>query len=516
MAGSGARSGGFATLAVVLLLAAGAQALRHPVVLDDAYITFRYAQNLAGGNGLVFNPGERALSTTAPGLAVLLALPAWLGADIVTTARLLCALSLSGAALSLLALGWRAGRPMWGFSAGLLLCFFPDVAENWGNEASLLLLAAAGACLLYERGSYGWAAATLAAGCAVRPDFALLALTFTGALAWRCAVSKSWKDFTRFAAVGGLVAVSWMALLAGIAGEVVPHTLSVKQLQVEWTRAGDPRAAPQWRTWTQGVQHFFRLLAGYPPFLWWALPGMALTALPRRGADEASPLGTRVVALWAAVHLGAYTVLDVPGHHPWYLYPVWLWAILGAATALEVTRGLLARALRRAGATEERARHLALAFGGVFLVLCAASLEVRRIDLEDTTKYEAYRAISEEILERTRPDETMMLGEIGEIGYLTGRRVVDSHALIHPDLPEEDILDTRRLVQRFAPDLLVDEGWVTSKPPGYADAVSSGSLAVELTLPDGATVRYEQIAGEGQAPSTFMPAVLRRVDAPRP
>src|SRR5436189_992982 len=26
---------------------------------DDAFISFRYAQNLAEGNGLVFNPGER-------------------------------------------------------------------------------------------------------------------------------------------------------------------------------------------------------------------------------------------------------------------------------------------------------------------------------------------------------------------------------------------------------------------------------------------------------------------------
>src|SRR5207244_12236047 len=26
---------------------------------DDAYISYRYAQNLARGNGLVFNPGER-------------------------------------------------------------------------------------------------------------------------------------------------------------------------------------------------------------------------------------------------------------------------------------------------------------------------------------------------------------------------------------------------------------------------------------------------------------------------
>src|SRR5215208_1233784 len=31
----------------------------YPFVIDDAFISFRYAANLAHGHGLVFNPGER-------------------------------------------------------------------------------------------------------------------------------------------------------------------------------------------------------------------------------------------------------------------------------------------------------------------------------------------------------------------------------------------------------------------------------------------------------------------------
>src|SRR5262245_59574137 len=31
----------------------------HGVRADDAYITYRYGQNLASGRGLVFNPGQR-------------------------------------------------------------------------------------------------------------------------------------------------------------------------------------------------------------------------------------------------------------------------------------------------------------------------------------------------------------------------------------------------------------------------------------------------------------------------
>jgi len=39
---------------------------------DDAFITYRYADNWAAGRGLVFNPGEAVLGTSAPGWALLL------------------------------------------------------------------------------------------------------------------------------------------------------------------------------------------------------------------------------------------------------------------------------------------------------------------------------------------------------------------------------------------------------------------------------------------------------------
>ncbi len=46
--------------------------------LDDSYITYRYAQNLNFGIGLVFNEGERYFGSTAMGMAILLAMMSWL------------------------------------------------------------------------------------------------------------------------------------------------------------------------------------------------------------------------------------------------------------------------------------------------------------------------------------------------------------------------------------------------------------------------------------------------------
>lgn len=45
-------------------------------IRDDAFITFRYSQNLANGHGLVYNLGERVQGMSSPGFAILMA--AWL------------------------------------------------------------------------------------------------------------------------------------------------------------------------------------------------------------------------------------------------------------------------------------------------------------------------------------------------------------------------------------------------------------------------------------------------------
>jgi hypothetical protein len=58
-------------------------------VIDDAYISFRYAENLARGQGLVFNVGERVEGYTNFLWVILLAIPARLGLDLVVSSKVL-------------------------------------------------------------------------------------------------------------------------------------------------------------------------------------------------------------------------------------------------------------------------------------------------------------------------------------------------------------------------------------------------------------------------------------------
>ena len=48
---------------------------------DDAYITYRYAQRIAHGQGFTYNDGEKVLGTSTPLYTLLLSVPAFLGFD---------------------------------------------------------------------------------------------------------------------------------------------------------------------------------------------------------------------------------------------------------------------------------------------------------------------------------------------------------------------------------------------------------------------------------------------------
>lgn len=60
-----------------------------PLTIDDSYISFRYARNLANGLGLVYNPGERIEGYTNFLWTLLLAAGIKLGADPTVTAKVL-------------------------------------------------------------------------------------------------------------------------------------------------------------------------------------------------------------------------------------------------------------------------------------------------------------------------------------------------------------------------------------------------------------------------------------------
>jgi arabinofuranosyltransferase len=118
---------------------------------DDAYISFRYAQNLARGHGLVWNVGERVMGYSNPLWVWLLALGEWLGVGSPLGARVLGVLT-SFATLALMAAHFARVSPrLLPAAVALSLVAANGVVALWtfgGLEGPLLNLLLVRAVLL--------------------------------------------------------------------------------------------------------------------------------------------------------------------------------------------------------------------------------------------------------------------------------------------------------------------------------------------------------------------------------
>jgi hypothetical protein len=92
-------------IAMAIMLGRAAHMDIPGIVMDDTFISFRYAANLADGKGLVFNLGERVEGYTNFLWTVLLAVCNFVGLDMVMASKILAALAAIGTLSILYLLG---------------------------------------------------------------------------------------------------------------------------------------------------------------------------------------------------------------------------------------------------------------------------------------------------------------------------------------------------------------------------------------------------------------------------
>src|SRR5690242_12166564 len=117
----------FPELALILILATGLRFWYGSFIIDDAYITFRYATNAVGGIGFVFNPsGQHVLATTTPLFALVITLFRWVGFTPEGTSLWISILSDCATIILLYLLARHMGVPKLGLIAGVLIALMPD------------------------------------------------------------------------------------------------------------------------------------------------------------------------------------------------------------------------------------------------------------------------------------------------------------------------------------------------------------------------------------------------------
>ena len=483
--------------ALVLVVVVGAIAgfVRHSeLVFDDAFITYRYSQNLAAGNGLVFNPGERVLGTTAPLYALVLGLFAWLGAPIPqTSAVLFCfglvVLSVAGALI--LRRTRLAGAGL--LFAAMVMAGFGRIYELFGMEtpffAGLLFLT----LHFFVRGSEVPAGACLGLAILTRYDavlFAALLLMVTALIRWRSGNHRTARSSAtrigrlmplRAIVMASSIALPWFAFSWLYFGTLTPNTLAAKTGSTESSQylavsAADQArrsleflAAPPLQLPDIGRSALLLLLA----CCWFAFLRTLLRRKPELWVAAAYPF-----LLWFS-----YAAIGAPARHSWHLLPAsWLLLLL-ALGSLQLwlersARRLEARRLFGRYRVSLRASSLLLTIAAVFMGL-ALPLGVVEKPLVNANNHGDMRSREGAYREIARFLETRDLGELrvltrepGYLAFLSKNPMIDAAGLVTPGVFFHDAdrrLDFEELVVATNPDLVVppDGSSPEYRLPGY-------------------------------------------------
>ncbi len=276
-------------VAVTMILLLG-WAWSNRFIQDDAFISFRYARNLAEGQGLTWNAGERVEGYTNFLWVLLMTLPIKLGLDPVWAAYALGMLCFAGSlvltfvlARDLLHSRWRALIAV----ALLGLNYTFSAYATGGLETQLQACALLGAAVLAVRVCAGGCArftlallgVSLCASVALltRLDSAVvLAPLYVALLVWwlRCAGRKRWRYALALGAPALVLVGGWLVWKQGYYGSILPNTFYAKA------------ASPSIR---QGFAYAYRFVTFY-----WLGPVIAvgvlyvLGQLRRRGAGAES------------------------------------------------------------------------------------------------------------------------------------------------------------------------------------------------------------------------------------
>jgi hypothetical protein len=420
-------SRGALLFAALLLIAVGAwvATVNFWYQYDDALITYRFARNLATGAGLVYNPGEWHLGTTAPFYALVLGVLGWIaGPDTIPFfGGLISGVSLTLGGLGLLVFGVQHRAPLAGLFAGLFYVTSPMMFITFAGEMPPQMALVIWAMVAYRAERLSLTAVLLALAAMTRPDGLIAAAVVFGydVVMRRRIIWRTWLLFG--AIIAPFVILTWVFY-----GSPFPGTLAAKLAQ---------RSSGHWRTYFgKGLRNWFEifLLHGVsgPRFQFFALDPGTLAFWTTIGVFAV--FGYRFWALplaWVLLFVVIYRTIQVPFYH-WYVAPavVGLSIVMGAGLA-----GLLslARRLVKLGPTEGP---LLVALGAALVGLAGYT---PLMALPESSKPHpmigVYEAAGRWLHDNTPPDASVGYYEIGFVGYYSERRMVDPLGLVDPGIP---------------------------------------------------------------------------------
>lgn len=376
-------------------------------IADDAFITFRYAENIAAGYGFVYNVGEKVMGTSTPLFTLILSLFAPLSIPLPAAALLVSLLSSGLTATIIYRFAQQLRFSHFAVIPAVCYILWPRSlpADTSGMETAFFTLLII-ATFYYQNRQlrlYAVGMATLAA--VTRPEGAGLLVLIMAANIIRD--RANWRSYLL---VPMVLIVPWLAFTFFYFGSPLPHAVVAKtalysQFGIEplWERV---------RLVTGFHKYYgYPLLAGALAGGWW------LRKKQNYGGLE---------IIWM-LGMAVFFILSPTRIFFWYIvpvYPVYLIFITASFQFFSDRLKLTASGLKTTSPL--------ITF--FLIIVLTASNYYPVINHRRTlqTLENVHRRIGDYLYAHTDPDDIIAAEDIGYMGYYSKRRILDRDGLISP------------------------------------------------------------------------------------
>ena len=433
-----------ALMAVLGLIGLGVGLWASVIILDDAMITFRVAENLATGRGFVYNVGERVQVTTAPLYAMILAPGVWLLGSAFRAALVLNIALATFIPMLAYDLGRRLAGWVTGVSGALLLAFAPLLVIAFSMESYLYVALILATMAAYVAGQPRLAGVLAGLTALVRGDGVLLGASM---LTYDLVAQRRLRWRLILPAVA--IPAGWYAFAMLYYGSPFPATLSAKTAQGQFNWLGllflDGLGAyvDDWiRVKDLDTFYLFPVLVGVGllPVIWAERPWLIMI-----GRD--------------GLYVIAFVTLTVPAAE-------WYYAPLMPGIALLSGRGVQLMANGLAKIAPARARWFVttgVAAALVMVLLWTIIPLTNEIIAENPDwKAQVYPDTGRWIATHTNTSANLATIDIGHLGYWSGRPIIDIVGLAQPDVAAHIAEgDFSYAIRDYEPDLiLIGYSWL--------------------------------------------------------
>jgi hypothetical protein len=441
--------------AVLFLGAAVARMVFHALTkftADDAFITFRYADNIAHGLGFVYNAGERVLGTSTPLFTFLLSITSSVGIS-PEHAALFISLVAAGCTAVILyryAQAWRFAEMAWLPAVAYILWPRSVPSDSCGMETALFTAFCISALYFNKRQQSHWSLALATLATATRIEGGILL-----AILLASEIIRRRHQILTLMIIPAAVLVPWFLFAWSYFGSPVPNSITAKLALYSHLP-------------TQSILgQLSQVLGLHHPLsfpLWLAVcAGFYLLWRTRRDG--------MIEAIWLATMIIFFSMSNTRLFF-WYMAPMApMYLLFASGGAAMLAERLPKRILQGKWLTPSAIALVAL------VLLMSWRTPVKEYGRFQDVMEECHLAIGIYLRAHTAETDLIAAEDIGYMGYLSGRRILDRDGLVSPEaVPYNRAARYYDMIADFRPD------WVVASPVPFGPFLTDSSIFRDYEL----------------------------------